>query len=118
MKRILVVDDDQAILNVVTMVLQSEGYEVITLIDGHNLLNQVISIKPDLILLDIALGLLDGRDLCNELNANENTLSLPVILFSAINGHFVTEELECSPNDFIAKPFDVEDLKQRILAQL
>lgn len=118
MKRIMIFDEDQALLDALNMTLQYEGYEVETLNSGLNLIERVLQWKPDVILLEIALGLLDGQDLCNELKGTDGSLHIPVILFSALHGKIVTEDLRCSPDDFIAKPFDVKDLKERILAQL
>ncbi|WP_025144271.1 PleD family two-component system response regulator [Pedobacter jeongneungensis] len=118
MKRIMIVDEDQALLDAPNMILQYEDYEVETLNSGLNLIEHVLKWKPDVILLEIALGLLDGQDLCNELKATDGSLHIPVILFSALHGKIVTEDLRDSPDDFIAKPSDVRDLKERILAQL
>lgn len=114
MKKILIVDDDHSIVSVVTMILHNEGYSVDALYSGEDLTNNVKTSRPDLILLDIALGLLDGRDLCNLLKSDPEISHIPVILFSALNGYFVTEELRCHPDDVLAKPFEVKKLIETV----
>jgi len=83
MRRILAVDDDKDILDVLQFILEDSGYEVDTLSDGHYLFEKIKAQEPDLILLDIMLGNLDGRDLCKEVKTKEETHDIPVILISA-----------------------------------
>ncbi|MBK0380781.1 response regulator [Mucilaginibacter segetis] len=118
MRRILAVDDDKDILEVLQLILEDSGYEVETLSDGHFLMDKIRDTKPDLILLDIMLGNLDGRELCKYLKKIDNTLNIPVILISA--SHTVNTSLnqEGAPNDFVAKPFDISTLLSKIKTQL
>src|ERR1700733_5925941 len=83
MKRILAVDDNKDILNVLRYILEDSGYEVDTLSDGHFLFDKIKQHTPDLILLDIMLGDMDGRVLCKDVKTSEATHSIPVILISA-----------------------------------
>lgn len=118
MRRILAVDDDSDILEVIQYILEDSGYEVETLTDGHQLLDKIKENQPDLILLDIMLGTLDGRDLCRSIKANKETHGIPVILISA--SHDVSNSLNQigAPNDYIAKPFDIDVLLGSISRQL
>ena len=118
MQRILAVDDDQDILEVLQYILEDSGYEVETLSDGHFLFDKINENMPDLILLDIMLGNMDGRQLCKEVKAKLETHNIPVILISA--SHTISDTLhnDGAPNDFIAKPFDIDVLLKRIEKQL
>jgi DNA-binding response OmpR family regulator len=118
MQRILVVDDDQDILEVLKYILEDSGYEVDTLSDGHFLFDKIQEHTPDLILLDIMLGTMDGRELCKNVKTTEATHNIPVILISA--SHTITGLFNANngPNDFVAKPFDINDLLNTVHKQL
>jgi len=113
MSRILVVDDNEDILLVMKLILEDFGYEVITLADGNLIFDFIRKDRPDLILLDVMLGNADGRELCREIKECAEMQDIPVILVSASH-----QLVECiglnsgSPNDFLAKPFDIADLLQ------
>lgn len=118
MRKILAVDDDSDILEVLQFILEDSGYEVETLSDGHFLFEKIQENMPDLILLDIMLGSLDGRELCKSVKAKAETHDIPVILISA--SHNVTSSLnqKGAPDAFLAKPFDIDDLLKMIKGQL
>jgi len=117
MQRILVVDDDKDILDVIKYILEDSGYEVDTLSDGHFLFDKINEHIPDLILLDVMLGGLDGRELCKDVKAAEATHNIPVILISAT--HPISSFTSIgSPNDFISKPFDISVLLNCVQRQL
>ncbi|MBS7566389.1 response regulator [Mucilaginibacter sp. Bleaf8] len=118
MSRILAVDDDRDILEVLQFILEDSGYEVETLSDGTQLLDKIKQRLPDLILLDIMLGNIDGRDLCKNVKLQNHTHNIPVIMISA--SHNVSDVLkqDCAPDDFIAKPFDINNLLNKIKRQL
>jgi DNA-binding response OmpR family regulator len=119
MRRILAVDDDNDILEVLRYILEDSGYKVETLSNGYNLFSTIRAHQPDLILLDIMLGGLDGRELCKHLKAGKETHDIPVILVSA--SHYVAAgslNQEGCPDDFIAKPFDIDVLLRSIKRQL
>ncbi|HVV54205.1 MAG TPA: response regulator [Mucilaginibacter sp.] len=114
MQRILVVDDNEDILEVIKLVLEDYGYEVLTLSDGLLLPGKINQYKPDLILLDVMLGNTDGRELCKKIKSDPVTHGIPVILVSA--GHNLADRLKLSdsPDDFIAKPYDIHELLDKI----
>lgn len=118
MRRILAVDDDKDILEIIQYILEDSGYEVHTLSDGRKLFEKIQESTPDLILLDIMLGTTDGRDLCRNIKSTDNTHKIPVIMISA--SHTVSDVLrqECAPDDFISKPFDINVLLNKIQKQL
>jgi DNA-binding response OmpR family regulator len=117
MRRILAVDDDKDILEVLQFILEDSGYEVDTLTDGHFLMEKIRDSNPDLILLDIMLGNMDGRELCKDVKRLEATHNIPVILISASHNISKTMHQEGAPNDFIAKPFDINNLLNIIKRQ-
>lgn len=111
-KTILVVDDDPGILDALTFVLEDAGYAVETNTDGA-ILQNVNTISPDLLLLDVWLSGWNGRDICLALKSNEQTRHLPIILFSA-NREIETLAQEAGADDFIVKPFDLDDVLDKI----
>lgn len=117
MQRILVVDDDKDILEVLRYILEDSGYVVETLTDGQFLFGKIVEYQPDLILLDIMLGNMDGRELCKQLKNSPATQHIPVILVSASHNIEICNEGE-APNDFIAKPFDIAHLLNSVQKQL
>ncbi|MCO5934262.1 response regulator [Mucilaginibacter sp. RB4R14] len=114
MRRILAVDDDQDILEVLKFILEDSGYKVDTLSDGHKLLDTIQEKHPDLILLDIMLGNMDGRELCKLVKQQTKTKRIPVIMISASHDVDATLNQEDGPNDFVAKPFDINVLLNSI----
>ena len=114
-KRILAVEDDPDILFIVEMILKEEGYEVYTSIDGKDILLEVESVHPDLVVMDIRLPNADGRELCKDIkNCYHN---LPVILMSAHAEYSIILNEACA-DDFIAKPFDIVEFLDRIRMRL
>lgn len=118
MKKILVVDDNQEILEVIELILGLEGYQVSALLDARHFDERITEFGPDLILLDVMLGTLDGRDLCNLIKKNRLTLHIPIIMISASHNLSDMAGHVCYPNDFIAKPFDINNLLHKVNKQL
>ncbi|MFD0764004.1 PleD family two-component system response regulator [Mucilaginibacter lutimaris] len=118
MRRILAVDDDHDILEVLQFILEDSGYKVDTLSDGHKLMDTIQENHPDLILLDIMLGNMDGRELCKEVKKQISTHKIPVIMISASHNVGTSLNQENGPNDFIAKPFDINVLLNTVKKQL
>src|ERR1700760_228961 len=110
MKNILVVDDDESIREMITYILESEGYKVSGLENGQAVVGTVQDTQPDLVLLDVQLGDRDGRDICRELKQLEATRKIPVIMISANSGWQALMEKKCKPDDFLSKPFDIGEL--------
>ncbi len=112
------VDDDRDILDVIQYILEDAGYTVQTLTDGHFLFDTIRSYKPDLIILDIMLGNMDGRELCRDVKTNIETHDLPVIMISASHALADINSPKGKPDDFIAKPFDIDSLLNCVQRQI
>jgi DNA-binding response OmpR family regulator len=116
-KRILVVDDNIDILELVEIILIRHGFEILKSPRGEDTLKNVETFSPQVILLDVFLGGINGTDICKELKANPRTQDIPIIMFSAhSNSKFIFQE--CRADDFIAKPFDINNLVQKIESQI
>lgn len=116
MKKVLLVEDDQSLAEVVTYNLRKEGYEVVTADDGVHGLETARREKPDLVLLDIMLPEMDGLELSRLLRKESN---VPIIMLTAK----VTETdkivgLEVGADDYVTKPFSVKELLARVRAAL
>jgi CheY-like chemotaxis protein len=108
-KRILILDDNEAILGVVTEALAYEKFEVKDISFGYQLLEAIIEFLPDLILMDYRLADTNGGDLCRRLKSDPEHRHIPVIIFSA---YFSPSDAN-QPGDcdgMLYKPFDLEQL--------
>jgi len=114
--RILVVDDEQAVLDLLVYNLRKAHYEVLTAEDGRKALDLARQAEPDLILLDLMLPEVDGLDVCRELR---HTSKVPIIMITA-RGEEVDRVvgLELGADDYICKPFSVRELMARVKAVL
>lgn len=109
MKKILVCDDDESILEAINLILTDQGYEVKTLQDSSDIESALREFEPQLILLDLWMSGSDGREITKRLKANAAFKNIPIIIISAINqGSKVSEEIQA--DGFIAKPFDLDHL--------
>ena len=106
-KKVLVVDDDPEILNIVKNILITHDFDVKTHATGLNVPEIVTDFNPNVVLLDIRLPGKSGTQVCKELKENDN--SLPVIFFSA-RAEQEKSFASCKANDFIQKPFNVSNL--------
>lgn len=113
MKKILVVDDDEGILDALSLILEEEGYEVETTIKGQETFAKIASFQPALILLDMLLSGNDGRHICRALKADKKTKSIPIIMISA-HPNAKAGAIEAGADDFLAKPFEREELLEKI----
>lgn len=107
-KKILVVDDDESITEVIQIVLEGEGYEVEISLDG-SCIPTFPGGQPDLILLDILLQSNDGRRLCEQLKSDPKTAPIPVVVLSAHSDGSQAAS-ESGADGFLEKPFDVDVL--------
>ena len=114
-KKVLVVDDDPAILEVIQIILEDNNYDVETSLSGKvfNGLENML----DLILLDVLLSGEDGRDIIKKLRENDRTRNVPVIMISA-HPSAVDTIKNLGANDFLSKPFDIDDLLKTVETNL
>ena len=114
--RILVVDDDPGISEMVAIVLESEGFEVTVCANGDNVLPIFRTTHPDLVLLDVMLPGLDGVSVCAALREESD---VPIVMMSAKTDSVdVISGLEAGADDYVTKPFDNSVLLARVKARL
>lgn len=113
MREIFLVEDDQAIREVLEVFLSSENYSVKTFGNVEEFKSRDTDITPDLYLFDVMLPDGSGIELCQEIRSNQDNDGVPIIIMSA---HAKLSELSnlCKPDDFISKPFDIDNLLSRI----
>lgn len=112
-KRVLVLDDDVAVLEAIETALVYDGFEVKTLGHTYNIFNNIQGFNPDFIILDFMLYGVNGAELCRQIKANPETRHLPVIMISAYVSNFdLLRKFGC--DHFISKPFDLSELQQGI----
>ena len=115
-QKILIVDDDENIAELISLYLTKECYETQIVHDGESALLAVPSFKPDLILLDLMLPGIDGYQVCRELRKDT---AVPIIMLSAKGEVFdKVLGLELGADDYIIKPFDSKELVARVKAVL
>lgn len=116
MYKILVVDDERSILDLLEMILKREQFQVATASDGKSAMALFDFFNPDLVLLDLMLPDINGHDLCKEMT---NKRRVPIIMLTAKND--IVDKvlgLELGADDYITKPFDTRELVARIKAVL
>ncbi|HEY0245058.1 MAG TPA: response regulator [Mucilaginibacter sp.] len=118
MKKILIVDDNKLIVEVMTYILISKGYEVISLYNGDEVLNNVKYNHPDLVILDDTLPGMAGREICQLLKLNRSTRNLPVIMCSGNDNIDESLQQKGAPDDVLHKPFDISSLVDMVAVQL
>ena len=116
MKKILVVDDEKPISDIVKFNLTKEGYEVLTAFDGEEALEIFATEQPDLILLDLMLPQKDGLEVAREIRKSSE---VPIIMVSAKDSEFdKVIGLELGADDYVTKPFSNRELLARVKANL
>ena len=113
MCKVLVVDDDQDILDVLHVILTMNGLQVEGLSRGGEVEDSLSESRPNVILLDVNLGTHDGRAICRKLKSQVETKGINIIMFSA-NHNIRQSALENQADDFLEKPFDMQQLVDRV----
>jgi two-component system, OmpR family, response regulator VicR len=115
-KKILVVDDEKPIADILQFNLKKEGYDVYCAYDGNEAVKMVEEIQPDLILLDIMLPLRDGMEVCREVRKK---YEMPIIMLTAKDSEIdKVLGLELGADDYVTKPFSTRELIARVKANL
>ncbi|HWP98044.1 MAG TPA: response regulator transcription factor [Syntrophomonadaceae bacterium] len=118
-KKILVVDDETHIVELVKFNLEKDGFEVLSAYDGRSGIDMVKNQSPDLILLDIMLPGMDGLKVCRSLKQDSHFSGIPIIMLTAKAEEFDTVlGLEMGADDYIKKPFSPRELVARVKARL
>ncbi|MGQ4328246.1 response regulator [Streptomyces hayashii] len=108
--RVLVVDDNKVIRQLIRVNLELEGIEVVTASDGAECLDVVHQVRPDLVTLDVVMPRLDGLGTAARLRADPRTRDLPLVVISACTQYEVEAGLEVGVDAFLPKPFDPAEL--------
>ena len=115
-KKVLVVDDEKSIVEILTLNLKNEGYTVCEAYDGEEAVRKAESEKPDLILLDVMLPNMDGFSVCKKIR---ETSSVPILMITAREEEVdKVLGLELGADDYITKPFSVRELLARVKANM
>ena len=115
-EKILVVDDDKNICELLRLYLVKEGYSVTLAYDGNAALAEFEKLKPDMVLLDVMMPGMDGWEVCRKIRANNKT---PIIMLTAKGETYdKVLGLELGADDYIVKPFDAKEVTARIKAVL
>lgn len=117
--RILVIEDERALREVLEYNLTKEGYEVLTASDGQDGLRRAQAQLPDLVVLDLMLPVIEGLEVCRQLRGDSRTKDVPVLMLTA-RSEEVDEVVgfQMGADDYVTKPFKVKPLMQRIKALL
>ena len=114
-ERILVVEDERSIADLVAEALKRQGYRVETAGDGDQALEAAETTLPDLIILDLMLPKLDGWEVCRRLREEETTRRIPIIMLTARRDEKdVVAGLELGADDYLRKPFSLAELSLKV----
>lgn len=117
--RILVVDDTELNVQVLSDILTRKGYQVVTAASGAEGLEVLASEKPDLVLLDVLMPEMNGYEVCRRIRANPDTTTLPVVLVTALDpGEERVKGIEAGADDFLTKPINRAELLARVRSSL
>jgi two-component system cell cycle response regulator DivK len=115
MKRVLVIEDNEQNLYLVTFILEKHGYEVLAAQDGKEGIDMAVSVKPDLILLDIQLPVMDGYAVARQLRTNADLSRIPIV---AVTSYAMTGDrektIEAGCNGYIEKPINPDTFMRQV----
>jgi CheY-like chemotaxis protein len=112
---ILVVDDNEMNLSLMSKILEFEGYQIRIAYSGIEAIQSVIQKMPDMAILDVMMPDMNGLELCRRLRQPPLNVTVPIILLSAMNAETERERVvEAGANDIWAKPFDLEVFRRRV----
>lgn len=113
-KRILIVDDEPDLVKVTSFRLKKLGYEISVSIGGREALELIRRDPPDLVLLDLLLPQMLGDEVCRQMKKDEKLKHIPVILFTATAVSIPDKAREVGADDYITKPFNPQELLEKI----
>jgi DNA-binding response OmpR family regulator len=112
---LLVADDDEDILELLSFRLERAGYDIVRARNGAEALRLAIELRPALAVLDVMMPGLNGFEVTRELRANEETRAMPIILLTAkAQASDVSQGMAAGADDYVKKPFDARDLAGRV----
>jgi DNA-binding response OmpR family regulator len=114
-KRILIVDDETELSDMVQLRLLADGYDVFIAKDGFEAMDKAEAYHPDLILLDLMMPDMNGHQVCQALRSNPQTSDISIIMLTAKNQRYdKVKAKERGVRDYVVKPFEMADLEKRI----
>ncbi|MCL1940778.1 MAG: response regulator transcription factor [Synergistaceae bacterium] len=119
MKRVLIVEDEQAIADLVSQALRRHGFETKIAPDGDEALSLIFELKPDIVILDLMLPKMDGWEVCRRVKNDPETSHIPIMMLTARRSdRDAVEGLELGADDYMRKPFSCDELSARVRALL
>ncbi len=119
MKKVLVVEDHPDVLDILTLQMEEMGFAVVSANTGMEAMEKAIEEKPDLILMDIMMPGMDGREATRRIRSNQETKEIPILVITALPKESQLREcIKAGCNDYIRKPFNRKDLREKIQAVL
>jgi adenylate cyclase len=116
---VLVVDDNDMNLMLISKILELEGYQVMPARNGREAIQSILTSMPDLAILDVMMPDMDGYELCQKLRQPPLSVAIPIVLLTAMSSDMERQlAMKAGANDIWSKPFDVELFRQRIGALL
>jgi DNA-binding response OmpR family regulator len=116
-RKVLVVDDDPGMREVLESILVLENAMVYTAVDGKDAVQKTLELMPDLILLDVSMPKLNGLTFCKAIRAGKDTKNIPIIMITSLTAPGRLEEcMEAGADDFVGKPFAMSELLIRVRA--
>jgi DNA-binding response OmpR family regulator len=118
-KKILIIDDNELMIEVMTYILLNHGYEVISLTSGNEVFKKIKANNPDLIIMNALLPGITGTEICQLIKLNRTTQNLPIIICSG-DEDVIEQSLNHwgGPDDVLIKPFDTHNLIEKVEYQL
>ncbi|MFH1249211.1 MAG: response regulator [archaeon] len=115
-KKVMVVDDEQDIVTLLTAVLENEGFKTISASSGQECLDKLKTAKPDLILLDMMMPGMSGREVCERIRKDPKTKNLKIAFVTVARFSEIGKEKlkDMNVSDYITKPFDNDELIKRV----
>lgn len=118
LKKILLVEENPLMMEVMTYILINNGYEVFALTNGNEVFKFIKNNQPDLVILDDILHGINGREICQLIKLNKTTSNLPVIMCSGDDHINEALKQKGAPDDILHKPFDITSLVEMVAYQL
>jgi DNA-binding response OmpR family regulator len=117
-KKILIVDDNVLMVEVMSYILINNGYEVVAVSNGNEVFDNIKTTHPDLVILEAMLPGINGAEICQLIKLNKTTHNLPVIMCSGDESINDSLKQRGAPDDVLQKPFDIKSLIDKVEHQL
>lgn len=113
--KILLVEDEVSIIELVTLMLERKGYEVFSVIEGSEVIDRIRKVLPDVVILDIMIPKLNGFEVCGQIKADEKLKDIPVLILSSLVQKAEIEKgIRAGVDLYMTKPFQNKDLMDNI----